>query len=92
MIPAKTVDVRPWNAIAVDTVGLLGPQKQWRVMTIIDTRTHLIELAVMDDGTNAKAARIVGQVWFNRYPRPTRCIYDQGPEYIQFLLHPVETA
>ena len=35
----------------------------------------------MQDGTSAEAARIVDQMWFNRYPRPERCIYDQGSEF-----------
>ncbi|OWY90382.1 Rapid-growth-like protein 25, partial [Phytophthora megakarya] len=40
-----------------------------------------VEIINMDDGTSAEAARIVDQQWFNRYPRPERCIYDQGPEF-----------
>lgn len=55
-------------------------------MTIIDTCTRLVELAVMNDGTSAEVARIVNQVWFNRYLRPARCIHDQGPEFTQELL------
>ncbi|POM64275.1 Pol protein [Phytophthora palmivora] len=80
-IPAKTVEVRPWAEIAVDTLGPLGTKHHWRALTIIDTSTRLLEIANMDDGTSAEAARIVDQVWFNRYPRPERCIYDQGPEF-----------
>lgn len=76
-LPTKTVEVRPWGEIAVDT---LGPVEggQWRALTIIDTSTRLVEIAAMQDGTSAEAAHIVDQVWFNRYPRPERCTYDQG--------------
>jgi transposase InsO family protein len=47
----------------------------------MDTSTRLLELAAQDDPSSAEAARIVDQVWFNRYPRPRRCIYDGGAEF-----------
>ncbi|GMF47594.1 unnamed protein product [Phytophthora fragariaefolia] len=50
-------------------------------MTIIDTSTRLLEIAAMIDRKSAEAARIVDQRWLNRYPRPERCIYDQGSEF-----------
>eukprot|EP00644_Phytophthora_capsici_P003336 jgi/Phyca11/68826/gw1.7.415.1 len=86
-IPANTVEVRPWAEIAADSIGPFGPH-QWRAMTIIDTSTRLLEIAAMDDGTSEEDARIMDQWWLNRYPRPERCIYDQGPEFkAEFRVH-----
>jgi transposase InsO family protein len=55
-------------------------------MTIIDTSTRLIEIHAMRDGTSAEAAAIIDRYWFNKYPRPRRCVYDQGSEFkLEFL-------
>ncbi|POM76481.1 Pol protein [Phytophthora palmivora] len=72
--------MRSGKEIAVDTLGPLGSKHHWRAPTIIDTSTRLLEIANMDVGTIAEARRMVNQVWFNRYPRTERCIYDQNPE------------
>ncbi|OWZ15768.1 Pol Polyprotein [Phytophthora megakarya] len=79
-IRKKTIEVCPWAEIAVDTLDPRG-KHGWRAMTIIDTSTQLVGIISMTDGTSAEAARIVDQAWFNRYPRPERCIYDRGPEF-----------
>lgn len=79
-IPQKTVEVRPWNEIAVDSIGPIG-KGRWRAISIMDTSTRLLELAVQEDPSSAEAARIVDQVWLNRYPRPKRYIYDGGSEF-----------
>ncbi|DAZ96722.1 TPA: hypothetical protein N0F65_011759 [Lagenidium giganteum] len=54
---------------------------KWRAITIIDTTTRLVEIQPVMDGTSLEAARIVDQHWFAKYPRPARCLHDQGSEF-----------
>ncbi|KAG3207063.1 hypothetical protein PC128_g385 [Phytophthora cactorum] len=79
-LPANTTEIRPWVEIAVDIIGPFGPQRWW-AMTIIDTSTMLVEIAAISDCSSAEAARIVNQWWYNRYPRPERCICSHGVEF-----------
>lgn len=60
-------------------------------MTIIDTSTRLLEIAAMTEGTSAGSAHIVDQMWFSRYPRPERCICDQGVEFKGEFAEPLES-
>lgn len=79
-IPEKTVHLKPWSEIVIDSIGPLGKGK-WRAISIMDTTTRLLELVVQEDPSSAEAARIIDQVCSNRYPRPQRCIFDGGSEF-----------
>ena len=50
-------------------------------VTIIDTVTNLAELIRVKTPKAKLAATALEQGWLHRYPRPVRCIHDQGPEY-----------
>ncbi|KAG7345365.1 integrase core domain containing protein [Nitzschia inconspicua] len=52
-------------------------------MTIIDPATNLIEIQPLLNGTAMEAADVVEDTWIARYPRPVRCITDNGPEFGQ---------
>ncbi|KAG7343121.1 integrase core domain containing protein [Nitzschia inconspicua] len=52
-------------------------------MTIIDPATNLIEIQPLLTGTAKEAADVVEDNWIARYPRPVRCITDNGPEFGQ---------
>ncbi|KAF4037823.1 Integrase zinc binding domain [Phytophthora infestans] len=47
-LPTKTMEVRPWAEMAVDSNGPFGKQK-WKALTIIDTSTRLVEIAPVAD-------------------------------------------
>ncbi|KAG3078613.1 hypothetical protein PI125_g20932 [Phytophthora idaei] len=79
-LPAKKAIAWPWYEIAVDSIGPYGKQK-YRALTIIDTSTRLIEVLPAQDGSSAEAAFLLDRHWLNRYPRPVRCIYDDGSEF-----------
>ncbi|GMF52670.1 unnamed protein product [Phytophthora fragariaefolia] len=75
----KSVEVRPWFEIAVDTIGPYG-KKRFSALPIIDTATRLIEILPTLDATSMEAAYVMDRYWFARYPRPARCIHDGGSE------------
>ena len=87
--------VAPWQEIHVDTIG---PWKikvnrvpiEFRAQTAIDPVTNLLEVNRVSATTSYEAARALDNNWLARYPRPLRCVHDNGPEFVghdfQFLL------
>jgi len=78
--------MHPWREVAVDTIGpwtieAAGIKATFNALTIIDTTTNLVEVIRLDNMTAAHTARKFEQAWLSRYPRPTRCIYDQGTNF-----------
>jgi len=86
----REVSMHPWREVAVDCIGpwkfrdTHGVDHTFRALTIIDTVTNLVEIVRLD----AMDARYVGQqfnnAWLSRYPRPSRCVYDQGNEFVGY--------
>ena len=76
----------PFEEIAVDSIGpwtvhLPGRIITFNALTTIDTVSCLAELMRKRDGTAAEAFRCLEFSWLYRYPRPLRCIHDNGPEF-----------
>ncbi|KAH9100500.1 hypothetical protein Ae201684P_006697 [Aphanomyces euteiches] len=85
LIPPKMITTQPWAEIAEDLIGPFGSQK-FRAITIIDTATRLLEMAPILTPDSYQAAKLIDQLWFCRYPRPQRCVFDQGSEFkLEFL-------
>jgi hypothetical protein len=47
-----------------------------------DPATGLFEVAEIKDKTSEGTATILDPTWFCRYPRPKRCISDNGNEFL----------
>jgi transposase InsO family protein len=47
-----------------------------------DPETGWFEVAEIKDKTSKGTAKILDQTWFCRYPRPKRCISDNGNEFL----------
>ena len=86
-LPPRDASLVPWEEIHVD---LIGP---WRfrfkerllklhALTILDPVTLLLEVAAIERATASHVADRVETEWLARYPRPMRCIHDQGGEFI----------
>ncbi|KAG7369761.1 reverse transcriptase RNA-dependent DNA polymerase [Nitzschia inconspicua] len=78
----------PWQEIHCDSIGpwkidLRARTIEFKAMTIIDPATNLIEIQPLLTGTAKEAADVVEDNWIARYPRPVRCITDNGPEFGQ---------
>ena len=85
----------PFEEIAVDSIGpwtihLQNRDLVFNALTIIDTVSTLTELIRKQDGTAPEAARCLEFAWLYRYPRPLRCIHDNGPEFSYVFLRRLE--
>jgi hypothetical protein len=82
----------PWTEVAVDTIGpwkidIQGHALEFRALTCIDTVTNLTELIRLDNMTMNHITMKFENNWLTRYPRPLRCIHDNGPEFGATFLH-----
>jgi hypothetical protein len=93
-LPAREADMTPWREVAVD---LIGPWKvklgnipnedgqessvDFNALTCIDPVTNLVELIRINNKTAAHIGAKFEQGWLSRYPRPIRCIHDNGGEF-----------
>ena len=91
----RQAPLAPWSEVHVDSIG------PWRVkvnrqelvfsaLTIIDPVTNLVEIAHQNNKQSATSAHLFETAWLSRYPRPRRCIHDNGPEFkadFQVMLH-----
>jgi len=85
-LPARQANVAPWQEVCVDTIGpwniKIGNENiQFNALTCIDPVTNLVELMRVQDNTAREAARVFENNWLARYPRPSRCVHDGGPEF-----------
>ncbi len=91
-MPPREADLVPWREVAVD---LIGPWKvklntmpngqetsiEFNALTCIDPVTNLTELIRIDGKSSAHIGAKFEQQWLSRYPRPARCIHDNGGEF-----------
>jgi transposase InsO family protein len=94
LLPPREADMAPWREVAVD---LIGPWKvklgqvpganaeethiTFNALTCIDPVTNLTELIRIDGKSAAHVGAKFEQGWLSRYPRPIRCIHDNGGEF-----------
>jgi transposase InsO family protein len=86
-LPARHADVAPWDSVAVDLIGpwkinISGREVEFSALTCIDPVTNLAELVRIDNKTSAHVAQHFENLWLSRYPKPNKCIFDQGGEFI----------
>jgi len=54
----------------------------FNALTVIDPVTNLLELYRLPDKTAYRVGQSLQNGWFARCPRPQRCVYDQGNEFL----------
>eukprot|EP00977_Amphora_coffeiformis_P006986 scaffold1513_cov100-Amphora_coffeaeformis.AAC.35 len=86
-LPPRNDVASPWEEVAVDLIGpwtinLPEGNLSLRALTMIDTTTTLTECVRIDNKTAAHVAMHFTNQWLSRYPRPLRCVHDQGTEFI----------
>jgi hypothetical protein len=86
-LAARIADVAPWQEVAVDLIGpwtinLHGQELKFNALTTIDTVSNYPEVIRLNNKTSLHVAQQFENSWLSRYPRPVRCIYDQGSEFI----------
>lgn len=87
-VPMKLAEGNPWEEVQVDLVGpwfFKFPPK-WEIkinaITAIDPFIGNCEVQRLKNKTCAHTATKFYQMWLTRYPRPLRCIHDNGSEFI----------
>jgi hypothetical protein len=86
---AREAILAPWEEDQVDCIGPWTIEFQGRELTIdaltcIDPVSNLVELLHVENKTAAHVAMKFENNWLARYPRPVRCIHDNGPEFIGY--------
>ena len=76
----------PWHDVHIDTTGpwsikVNAIDSTYQALTCIDPVYNLLEIAHIKDKTSEEAAHVFNNTWLSRYPRPMRCIHDNGPEF-----------
>ena len=86
-LPPRNDVAQPWEEVSVDLVGpwsVTIPMGEIVVhaLTIIDVTTTLSEAIRIENKTSEHVAMQFTNQWLCRYPKPLRCVHDQGGEFI----------
>ena len=86
-LPPRHADLVPWNAVAVDLIGpwkikVQGYEYEFNALTCIDPVTNLVEIIRLNNKESSHVAQQFENLWLSRYPRPNRCVHDQGGEFM----------
>jgi hypothetical protein len=87
-LPPRVTNHAPWNEVAVDLIGPWsirlqdGRDLEFKALTAIDTVTNLTEIIRLENKTSNHVAHKFENGWLARYPRPNRCIHDNGGEFL----------
>jgi len=86
-LPVKKTEVNPWDEVQIDLVGPWTFQipPKWSVsvlvLTSIDPFSGLCDACRLENKTSLHVANKYYSLWLTRYPRPLRCIHDNGTEF-----------
>ena len=87
-LPPREAFVAPWHEIAVDLIGPWvlydqdGNAHSFTALTIIDTVTTYCEVILLRNKSAAHVALQLENQWLSCYPKPARCVFDQGNEFL----------
>ena len=87
LLPPREAALVPWEEVNVDLIGpwsinINGEEVKFRAFTCIDPVTNLTEIVRVDNTRSKHVAAKFEQSWLSRYPRPDRCVYDRGSEFV----------
>jgi transposase InsO family protein len=85
-LPGRNAPLVPWDEVAVDLIGPWKIQIQnqeylFHALTCIDPVTNLTELIRIDSKQSLHVTQLFANCWLSRYPRPNRCLHDNGGEF-----------
>eukprot|EP00977_Amphora_coffeiformis_P021539 scaffold9447_cov94-Amphora_coffeaeformis.AAC.1 len=85
-LPPKNITNNPWDEVAVDLVGpwtfkVNGQTFTFFALTCVDTLTAFSDIIRINNKESVNIAAQFEMEWLSRYPRPLRCIHDQGTEF-----------
>ena len=85
-LPPRHANIAPWNEVCIDLIGpweivVNGNICVFKALTCIDPVTNLVELIRIQNKTMVHVAEQFVNSWLSRYPRPNRCVHDNGTEF-----------
>ena len=85
-LPTKIPVTVPWLEVHVDHIGPYSQSDhpkatKYYALSIIDPATSWVELFPLPNLTAATTCTAFDTQWLCRYPRPFKCIYDQGSAF-----------
>ena len=85
--PPRQAALVPWNEVCIDLIGpwtivVNGQILEFKALTSIDPMSNLSELIRIDNKSSKHVSEQFENSWLSRYPRPNRCVHDNGGEFI----------
>jgi hypothetical protein len=85
-LPLAPHESVPWSSVRVDIIGFYNDKAPEEVagrcaLSIIEPVFRWVELVTLPNKTSETVAKAFDETWLCRYPRPERCIHDQGLEF-----------
>ena len=85
--PKQVKNIEPWEEVQVD---MFGPWKvtidqfeyEFSALTCVDTIIGLPEVISVENATSSVVAQVFEDNWFSQYPTPSKCIHDNGNEFL----------
>lgn len=88
LLPPKDItNLRAWDEVGVDFIGswkvqVNGYKYSLQALTCTDSVINLLEIMPINDVMVQTVATAFENEWLSRYPRPLRCIHDNGSEFV----------
>ena len=85
-LPERNAVLIPWHSVSVDLIGpwkikVNGIDVVFNALTCIDPVTNLAELTSIENKTAEHVAATFQNLWLARYPKPMKCVHDNGGEF-----------
>ena len=86
-VPPKLAENNPWEEVQTDLIGpwefKFSSKVSFKIsaVTTVDPFLGLCEIRRIKNKTSAHVATRFYEMWLSRYPRPLRCIHDNGSEF-----------
>jgi hypothetical protein len=85
-LPPREAGLVPWNEVPVDligpwTVNVQGTEIICYALTCIDPVSNLAKIQSILNRSATHVDMIFENLWLVRYPRPLRCVHDNGGEF-----------
>jgi transposase InsO family protein len=87
LLPPREATLVPWYEVAVDLIGpwtisVHGVDIEFNALTCIDPVSNIVELVRIENKSAAHVGMLFENHWMARYPKPDRCVHDNGGEFI----------
>ena len=87
-LPPKEVQhMNPWDEVGVDLIGpwtikAIGNEYIFRALTCTDSVINITEVIPIPNATAEAVARSFEDEWLSQYPKPMRCVHDNGNKFL----------